>query len=60
MRKPYQSTGQDEKLFLLYCPGRGLNSRPPADRSFKHGQGVTRLNHSATEALTSRNATRKA
>ena len=30
MRKPYQSPGQDEKLILLYCPGRGLNSRPPA------------------------------
>ena len=37
MRKPYQSPGQDEKLILLYCPGRGLNSRPPAHRSFKHG-----------------------
>ena len=34
--------GQDEKLILLYCPGRGLNSRPPAHRSFKHGQGVPR------------------
>ena len=22
MRKPYQSPGQDEKLILLYCPGR--------------------------------------
>ena len=42
MRKPYQSPGQDEKLILLYCPGRGLNSRPPAHRSFKHGQGVPR------------------
>ena len=30
MRKPYQSPGKDEKLILLYCPGRGLNSRPPA------------------------------
>ena len=29
MRKPYQSPG-------------GLNSRPPAHRSFKHGQGVQR------------------
>ena len=37
MRKPYQSPGQDEKLILLYCPGLGLNSRPPAHRSFKHG-----------------------
>ena len=42
MRKPYQSPGQDEKLILLYCPGRGLNSRPTAHRSFKHGQGVPR------------------
>ena len=42
MRKPYQSPGRDEKLILLYCPGRGLNSRPPAHRSFKHGQGVPR------------------
>ena len=42
MRKPYQSPGQDEKLILLYCPGRGLNSGPPAHRSFKHGQGVPR------------------
>ena len=23
-------------------PGRGLNSRPPAHNSFKHGQGVPR------------------
>ena len=30
----------DEKLILLYCPGRGSNSRPPAHRSFKHGQSV--------------------
>ena len=42
MRKPYQSPGQGEKVILLYCPGRGLNSRPPAHRSFKHGQGVPR------------------
>ena len=35
MRKPYQSPGQDEKLILLYCPVRGLNSRPPAHRSLK-------------------------
>ena len=40
MRKPYQSPGQDEKLILLYCPCRGLNSRLPTHRSFKHGQGV--------------------
>ena len=26
MRKPYQSPVQDEKLILLYCPSRGLNS----------------------------------
>ena len=42
MGKPYQSPGQDEKLILLYCPGRGLNSRPPVHRSFKHGQSVPR------------------
>ena len=42
MRKPYPSPGSDEKLILLYCPGRGSNSRPPAHRSFKHGQGVPR------------------
>ena len=47
MRKPYQSPGSDEKLILLYCPGRGSNSRPPAHRSFEHGQGVPR----ATEAV---------
>ena len=33
-------TWSDEKLILLYCPGRGSNSRPHAHRSFKHGQGV--------------------
>ena len=27
---------------LLYCPGRGSNTRPPAHRSFKHGQGTPR------------------
>ena len=38
----------DEKTLPVtwYCPGRGSNSRPPARRSFKHGQA---LNHSATE-----------
>ena len=35
MRKPYQSPGSDEKLILLYCPGRGSNLRPPAHRSFE-------------------------
>ena len=35
-------TWSDEKLILLYCPGRGSNSRPPAHRSFKHVQGVLR------------------
>ena len=40
MRKPYQSPWSDEKLILLYCPGRGSNSRPPAHRSFEHGQGL--------------------
>ena len=35
-------TWSDEKLILLYCPGRGSNSRPPAHRGFKHGQGVPR------------------
>ena len=33
-------TWSDEKLILLYCPGRGSNSRPSAHRGFKHGQGV--------------------
>ena len=46
MRKPYQSPGQDEKLILLYCPGRGLNSRPPARRSYKHGQGAKTIKKS--------------
>ena len=32
----------NEKLILLYCPGRGSNSRPSAHRGFKHGQGVPR------------------
>ena len=31
-----------EKLILLYCPGRGSNSRPPTHHSFKHGKGVLR------------------
>ena len=30
-------TWSDKKLILLYFPGRGWNSRPPAHRSFKHG-----------------------
>ena len=33
-------TWSDEKLILLYCPGRGSNSRPPAHHSFNHEQGV--------------------
>ena len=44
-------TWSDEKLILLYCPGRGSNSWPPAHRSFKHDQGVLRHNHSATAAV---------
>ena len=35
-------TWSDEKLILLYCPGRGSNSRRSAQRGFKHGQGVPR------------------
>ena len=35
-------TWSNEKLVLLYCPGRGSNSRPSAHGSFKHGQGVPR------------------
>ena len=35
-------TCSDETLILLYFPGRGSNSQPPAHRSFKHGQGVLR------------------
>ena len=44
-------TWSDEKLILLYCPGRGSNSRPSARRSFKHDQCVLRPNHSATAAV---------
>ena len=33
-------TWSDEKLILLYCPGRGSNSRPSARRGFKHDQCV--------------------
>ena len=32
MRETVPVTWSDEKLILLYCPGRGLNSRPPAHR----------------------------
>ena len=35
-------TWSDEKLILLYSPGRGSNSRRSAHRSFKHDQGVPR------------------
>ena len=45
-------TWSDEKLILLYCPGRGSNSRPSAQRGFKHGQGVPRpysLGHGGEE-----------
>ena len=35
-------TWSDEKLILLYCPGRGSNSRPSAHRGFKHERGVPR------------------
>ena len=35
-------TWSDEKLIILYCPGRGSNSRPSTHRSFTHGQGVPR------------------
>ena len=51
MRKPYQSPGQDEKLILLYCPGRGLNSRPPAHLASNMVKVSHALNHSATEAV---------
>ena len=37
--------------YYINCPGRGSNSRPPAHRSFKHGQGALRLTHSATAAV---------
>ena len=33
---PVTGSWSDEKLILLYCPGRGSNSRPSARRSFKH------------------------
>ena len=37
-------TWLDEKLILLYCPGRVRTHDlpPPTHRSFKHGQGVLR------------------
>ena len=44
----------DEKLILLYCPGRGSNSRPSAHRGFKHEQGVPRpysLGHGSGSGL---------
>ena len=41
---------KNSSYYSVYCPGRGSNSRPPAHRSFEHGQGVQALNHSATEA----------
>ena len=47
-------TWSDEKLILLYCPGRGLNSRPPAHRSvnmIKVSYDTLRANHSATAAV---------
>ena len=40
MRETVPVTWSDEKLILLYCPGRGSNLRPSAHRGFKHGQGV--------------------
>ena len=42
MRETIPVTWSDEKLILLYCPGRESNSRPPAHRSFKRGQGAPR------------------
>ena len=46
-------TWSDEKPILLYCPGRGSNSRPPAHRSFKHAMGKVSyaLTLSATAAV---------
>ena len=35
-------TWSDEITHPTILPGRGLNSRPPAHRSFKHVQGVPR------------------
>ena len=42
MRETVPVTWSDEKLILLYCPGRGSNSRPSEHRGFKHEQGVAR------------------
>ena len=40
----------DEKLILLYCPGRGWNSRPFARRSVNMIMVSHALKHSATAA----------
>ena len=47
MRKRYQSPGQDEKLILLYFPGRGLNSRLPHTVASNMVRVSHALNHSA-------------
>ena len=36
------SPGRMKNSSYYIAPGRGSNSRPPAHRSFKHGQGVPR------------------
>ena len=51
MRKLYQSPGQDEKLILLYCPGRGLTHDLPHTVASNMVNGSHALNHSATEAV---------
>ena len=43
-------TWPDEKLILLYCPGRGSNTRPSARRGVNMMKVSHALNHSATAA----------
>ena len=49
MGKPYQSPGRMTKIFLLYCHGRGLNSRPSATIASNMVKVSNDLSQSATE-----------
>ena len=51
MRKPYQSHGSDEKLILLYCPGRDRTHDLPHTVASNMVKVSHALNHSATEAV---------
>ena len=51
MRKPYQSPGHDEKLILLYCPGRDWTHDLPHTVASNMVKLSHALNHSATEAI---------